>query len=260
MYSTLKIELKNGAAVVTLNRPGRLNAINRELTQDMERALNEIYDNQSIRVVVITGEGGSFCSGADIADVTSMSSIADFSGFNRRMQEVYQKVVNLDRPVIAAINGTCMGGGLELALCCDFRFASASAQFAIPEINIGVLPAAGGIARLYRLIGICNARELLYTGRRVVAEEALKIGLVDRMTPAEDLLPFTLAFAVKLAAKAPLALSMAKTTLNACIESGDISSALELELRTASLLFMTDDRKEGMSAFLEKRPPRFKGC
>lgn len=245
--------------IATLNRPESLNALNTQMCLDLNAVVDTVFAEPDIKVLVLTGKGRAFSTGADIAEISAGANVTEVYKYNRFIQNVYQGLENLDKPVIAAINGLCMGGGLELSLTCDFRFASEAAKFAIPEINIGIVPAAGGIAKLYKIIGITPAREMLYTGRRLTAEESLRLGLVSRIFPEQELMPATLELANELASKPPLALRMAKKTFQACIRSGEVSSGLELELRTASMLFSTEDRKEGMSAFLEKRKPNFKG-
>lgn len=259
-YSTLEVQAKEGVMIITLNRPDFLNAINNQICLELNTVVDTVFTDPAIKVLVITGKGRAFSAGADIAEISATASVADIYKYNRFLQDVYQRLENMDIPVIAAINGICMGGGLELSLTCDFRFASETAQFAIPEINIGIVPAGGGIAKLYKIVGMTMAREMLYTGRRLTAEEAFRLGLISRVYPGSELMSATHEFANELASKPPLALRMAKKTFNACVQSGEVSSGLELELRTASMLFLTEDRKEGMNAFLEKRKPNFRGC
>lgn len=255
---TILLEMNDGVAVITLNRPDKLNALNAELLDALEHTLRHVQANPSARVVVITGSGPkAFAAGADIAQLHEQNG---FSGrlFAERGQRVLSLIEHLGIPVIAAVNGFALGGGCEVAMACHMRFAADTARFGQPEVNLGVIPGYGGTQRLPRLVGLAKAIELILSGEMVGAEEAYRLGLVNRIYPAAELLEQTLAFARALAGKAPLA-------LRACLEAtqaAENSSALEGMTIEASVFARTcasEDFKEGTKAFLEKRPAAFTG-
>lgn len=255
---TIILEMNDGVAVITLNRPDKLNALNADLLDALEQTLRHVQADPLARVVVITGSGPkAFAAGADIALLHQQDG---FSGrlFAERGQRVLSLIEHLGIPVIAAVNGFALGGGCEVAMACHIRFAADTARFGQPEINLGIIPGYGGTQRLPRLVGLAKAIELILSGEMVGAEEAHRLGLVNRVYPAAELIEQTLAFARILAGKAPLA-------LRACLEAtqaAENSSALEGMTIEASVFARTcasDDFKEGTKAFLDKRPAVFTG-
>lgn len=254
-YETLIYEKDNGIATITLNRPDRLNAINYQLAVEFDGLITEIEDDPEARIVILTGAGRGFCAGADIKAMADPNVKQIPIG---RRHTFFEKLEDLGKPVIAAINGACNGGGLEIALCCDFRIASAEATFGLGEVKLGIIPAGGGTARLPRLIGIGRAKEFLYFGNRVNAPEALQIGMINKVVPPTELLPEAKRWAAELAERPPLSLKALKYCVNIGMQM-DLSSAIEYEAKQAVILTKTEDIVEGMRAFVEKRKPLFKG-
>jgi len=254
-YETLVFAKENNIATVTLNRPDRLNAINYQLAADLDSLLEEIEADPEARVVILTGAGRGFCAGADIKAIVDPKAKPLPIG---RRYTFFNKLEDLSKPTIAAINGPCNGGGLEIALCCDFRIASAEATFGLGEVKLGVIPAAGGTARLPRLIGIGRAKEFLYFGNLVNGSEAQQIGLVNRAVPPGELMAEAKKWALELAERPPLSLKALKYCVNVGMQM-DLLGAIEYEAKQAAILAHTEDRVEGMRAFVEKRKPVFKG-
>jgi enoyl-CoA hydratase/carnithine racemase len=254
-YETLIYEKEGGIGIITLNRPERLNAINFQLAFELDRLLDEILEDTEARTVIITGAGRGFCAGADIKEMADPQAKRLPVG---RRYTFFNKIEDLDRPVVAAINGPANGGGLELALACDFRIASEAANFGLGEVKLGVMPAGGGTARLPRLIGVSRAKEFLYFGNRIDAEEAHRIGLVNRVVPAEKLTDEAKAWAAELAERPPLSLKMLKYCVNLGMQM-DILGAIDYEAKCAAILTASEDSVEGVRAFVEKRKPVFKG-
>jgi enoyl-CoA hydratase len=254
-YETLLYEKKDGVCTLTLSRPERLNAINHQLVMDLERVLAEIDEDGEARAVILTGAGRGFCAGADIKEMADPNAKQLPVG---KPHEFFFKLENLGKPVIAAVNGPCNGGGLELALCCDFRIASEAASFGLGEIRIGVMPAGGGTARLPRLIGPGAAKKFLYFGDRIDGKEAFRIGLVDAVVPPEALMPEANRWAKELAERPPLGVRMIKSCVNIGMQM-DLRGAIDYEAKCAAILHKTEDRQEGIMAFIEKRKPVFKG-
>ncbi len=242
---------------IVLNRPKRLNAITVDLLKDLSNALDEIEENDNIRVVIITGSGRAFSAGADI---TSFMGVTPFKAaiFSRKFQEVNTKIEYFTKPVIMMLNGFTLGGGMEIAMSGDFRIASELAMLGQPEINLGIIPGAGGTQRMPRLIGASKAKELIYTGDMIPASEAAKLGLVDKVVPPEKLEDEVRKFALKLSEKPPLALLAAKYSINLGLET-DIWHGQNIEAQNFGLTFSTEDVIEGVTAFMEKRKPKFKG-
>lgn len=259
MFETLILEKEEAIATITLNRPRRLNAINGKMIEEIDRVMDDLASDAGIKVVIITGGPDYFCAGADISEVIKIASVDEGYEFSRRIQKIFDKINYLPKPVIASISGLALGGGCEMALACDLRLASEKASFGVPEINIGVIPGAGGTQRLPRILGICKAKELLLTGERIDARQACHLGMINKMVPASDLINETRQMAEKLAAKPPLALKMAKELVDTGMNM-DLDSALKLEAHALAYLMVTADKNEGMSAFLEKRKASFKGC
>lgn len=258
-YETILFEKEGEIAVVTLNRPNRLNALSFRLKDELGAIFDEIERDEDIKVVILTGGKKAFSAGADIKERSTMETTQPQAYFNQlKSHAFYTKIENFEKPVIAAISGVAVGGGCELAMVCDLRIASETARFGLPEVNIGVIPAAGGTQRLPRLIGVTRAKELLYTGDFIDAQEAFRIGLVNRVVPVENLMDETKALAQKLAAKPPLSIKYLKRAINIGTQL-DLSSALDYEAHIAAMLTCSEDRKEGFAAFVEKRKPVFKG-
>lgn len=251
----LKVETFKNIALVTMNRPKAMNALNNETLEELLSVLKSIEEEEKIWGVILTGEGKAFVAGADISQMKDYSSeegrkYADYA------QKIFNFLENLEKPVIAAINGYALGGGCELAMSCDLRIASEKAVFGQPEVNLGVIPCFGGTQRLSRLIGVGRAKDLIYTGRLINVEEALQFGLVNKVVSSEKLLEEAIHFMEKILEKAPIAIRYSKVAINTGINL-DLHNALELEKNLAALSFGTKDKTEGMYAFLEKRKANF---
>ena len=242
-------------ALVRLNRPKQLNALNAQVMDQLCEALEALDADDAIRCLVVTGNERAFAAGADIGEMAVASPIDMLRG-NRIAQ--WDRVRRISKPVIAAVNGWCLGGGCELAMALDLIVAGEGARFGQPEINIGVIPGAGGTQRLTRAIGKSRAMEMVLTGEPIDAAEALRLGLVARVVPDELLVEDALALAAVIAAKSPVALRLGKEAVNAAFEMS-LTDALAHERKLFYLLFASEDQKEGMAAFLEKRAPDFKG-
>jgi enoyl-CoA hydratase len=258
MYNTLIYEKKDNIGVLTVNRPDKLNALSNELTVELERFLDEAEKDDDLRVLVITGAGEkAFVAGADINELVVRDGVMgrDVSRFR---QELFARIENLPIPVIAAVNGYALGGGLELALACNIRIASEKAQFGAPEVKLGIIPGDGGTQRLPRLVGLGRGMELILTGDFIDASEAHRIGLVNRVVPPEELMENVMGLAKKIASRPPLAVKYAKEAVNRSQE-GDTASGYALESYLHALSCTTEDKDEGVAAFLEKRKGKFKG-
>jgi len=242
-------------ALVQLNRPQVLNALSTDLIAELLEAFFSLEDDPSIRVIILTGNDRAFAAGADIAQMIKATPIDQINDKRLRM---WKQLSLITKPVIAAVNGFALGAGCELAMSCDFIIAGASAQFGQPEINIGTIPGAGGTQRLTRAIGKSKAMYQVLTGKMMSAEEAYNDGLVAKVVPSEALLNETFEIAKMIANKAPIAVKLAKEAVNAAFEM-PLKEALEFERRNFYLTFASKDQKEGMSAFLEKRIPEYKG-
>jgi enoyl-CoA hydratase len=247
-----------GTVVVTIERPEALNALNRETLSELRDRLRELAVDTDARVLVLTGAGDrAFAAGADIKAMSDMS-VLEAHAWGTLGHECTRLLESMPKPTIAAVNGFALGGGCELALACDIRYASEQAKFGQPEINLAVIPGWGGTQRLARAIGPALAKDLILTGRTIDAAEALRVGLVSAVHPAEDLMERTLEAAAALAEKSPVALSAAKDAANRALQ-GDLGSGLSYEAILFAALFATEDQKEGMAAFIEKRAPSFGG-
>jgi enoyl-CoA hydratase len=252
----LIIENDGVVATFTLNRPDKLNALSGKLLGDLRAAFDALAVSPP-RAVILTGAGKAFSAGVDITEMAGMSTVEA----KRRADEGHALaalIESLACPVIAAANGFALGGGCELALACDFIYAADMAKFGQPEVNLGVIPGFGGTQRLARRIGIARARELIYTGEIIGADKALAIGLVNGVVSREELGPRVRAVADQIASKGPLAVAQAKRTMLRGV-TGDMTAASELEAQAFAMLFGSEDQKEGMRAFVEKRKPEFKG-
>lgn len=256
-YETIIVEIEEGIATITLNRPEVLNALNNQVFIELGEAAEKLSADDSVRVVIITGGDKVFAAGADIKQM-ALATAVDVSTSGRPSLKTYNLIENMHKPVIAAIAGYALGGGCELTLAADVRIAADNAQFGLPEIKLGILPGGGGTQRLPRLIGAGKAKELIFSGDFISAEEALRVGLVNKVVPADQLLTEAKKMAKKFAAKGAVALYLAKTCVNEGLRM-DLEMGLQYEHKCFSLLFATEDQKEGMKAFIEKRKPNFQG-
>jgi len=255
-YKILKPELQDGIAVVTISRPKALNALNTRFFEEMADYIESIKKEDAVKVVIITGEGKAFVAGADIAEMVNKNQ-KEGSNFSRLGQKVFRSLELLDKPVIAAINGFALGGGLELAMACDFRTANTKAKFGQPEVNLGLIPGYAGTQRLSRLVGLGDALYLLMTADMIGAEDALRIRLVQKVFEPENLMEETLKIAKNIASKGPTAVKLVKKVVRQGLAMNfDEASELEAE-NFGSLFGEGNEGKEGMSAFLEKRKPNF---
>jgi enoyl-CoA hydratase len=256
-YKTLLYEKKDGIATVTLNRPDKLNALNSTVYQELYDVFSTIEDDPEVRAVILTGAGDrAFCSGSDVAEMSDMGPL-EAQKFMATIRKTSDFIYNLTKPTIAAIHGYTFGGGCELSMCCDLRIASEKARFGQPEINLGLIPGASGTQRLPRLIGAAKAKEMIFLGDNIDAATALSLGLVNKVVPPEKLMEEAMAWATKLAAKSSPVLAMAKMAINTGLDT-DLASGLNMETKCDALCFATEDQKEGMKAFLERRKAVFK--
>ena len=251
----VKLEKQGHVGVVTIDRQEALNALNSQVLDDLDAMIDQVAADDEIYVMILTGAGRSFVAGADIGEMKGFSSI-DGKKFGVHGGGVFLKLENMAKPVIAAVNGFALGGGCELSMSCDIRIASEKAIFGQPEANLGVIPCFGGTQRLPRLVGTGIAKELIYTGRQVKADEAKAIGLVNKVVPAEALLDEAKAMLAVITAKAPMAIRYSKVAINRGMDV-DLRAGLELEKDLAAITFGTEDKQEGMDAFLAKRPAEF---
>jgi enoyl-CoA hydratase len=258
MYKTLIYEKTDNIGVLTINRPDKLNAISNELTEELKQLLDEIEKDEELRVMLITGAGDkAFVAGADIKELVDRGALVGRK-VSRTRQDLFSRIENLPAPVIAAVNGYALGGGLELAIACSIRICSEKAQFGAPEVKLGIIPGDGGTQRLPRLVGLGRAMEMILTGDFIDAQEAYRIGLVNKVVPHEELMDSVMEMAKKIAQRPPLAVRYAKEAVNRSQE-GDSVSGYALESYLHALTCTTEDKKEGISAFLEKRKGDFKG-
>jgi len=246
--STVNIRVEDGVADIELNRPEARNAINLQMVGEMNAALDALLERDELRAVIVHGSGGkAFASGADIAELRERTHREAFLAINASL---FQRLDDFPRPTIAAIEGFALGGGLELALACDLRVASRSARVGLPEATLGIYPAAGGASRLPRLVGLGRAKDLVFTGRILDAEEAFALGIFERLCEPGHALPTARELASSIAANAPLALQVAKMALNSVARGGDPAA---VERLGQALLFDSPEKRERMTAFLEKR-------
>jgi enoyl-CoA hydratase/3-hydroxyacyl-CoA dehydrogenase len=258
VYETVKVEREESVLWIILNRPHRLNAFNDVLMEELADALDTAEKDPSVRCVVITGEGDrSFSAGADVTMFPKATPVKA-EEFSRMGQKVFSKIEEMSKPVIAAINGFALGGGLELALACDFRIAAEHAELGSPEINLGLIPGWGGTQRLARIVGLAKAKEMVMLGNRLKAEEALKIGLVHKVVHFEKLRDEVRELAKKLSEGPPVALKYAKFALNFGSQV-PLDAGLRIESGLMALTFSTEDLKEGVEAFMSRRKAEFKG-
>ncbi|MFK4446448.1 enoyl-CoA hydratase/carnithine racemase [Caballeronia udeis] len=258
---TIKVHMTDdGIVTITLARPNKLNAFDERMIREMRNIIWKANFDDQVRVIIITGEGRAFCAGRDVAglDYENNLKTAQYRAYVRANHELFDEIESIEKPVIAAINGICAGGGVEMAIACDFRMAARSATFLLPENQLGVIPASGACSRMIQMIGMGRLKEMIMAVEPVDAESAFRIGLATRLCEDETLLSDTIAFARKLLTKAPQAMGMAKHIINAC-QNVDTETGRMLERLGQSVLIRTEDNHEGMSAFLSKRAPKFKG-
>ena len=256
-YETITVEKRDNVAILTINRPDKLNALNSKVHIEGVAALDELRNDEEVRVLVITGAGEkSFVAGADISEFAGKTPVTQRSGFLERT--LFNTLDAFPKPIIAMINGFCLGGGCELALACDIRLASAKARFGQPEINLGIIPGGGGTQRLTKLVGEGKSMEMILTGDMIDAPTAHDLGLVNHVYAPEELEAKTFEMAEKIAKKSPIALQMAKEAVKLASKS-NLDEGLRREIDLFAICFSTEDKEEGVSAFLEKREPVFKG-
>lgn len=258
MYQTLQYECADGIATVRFNRPNKLNAINPDMIDDLSKLVTNIRADPSVRVLIMTGNGRAFCAGADIANLAKVGHPVDFMSFIEGIQMALNAIEDLDRPVIAAINGLAYGGGCEISLCCDFRIMAEGTTIGVPEILIGLLPGGGGTQRLPKMVPTAIAKQMIYTGEPLTAQQALQHGLVNALAPADKVVEVATEWARKLLKLPPVGLRCAKLLVDIA-QNGSLKTGIEAERQTMGLLYATEDRKEGLSAFLERREAKFTG-
>ncbi|MBI5446206.1 MAG: enoyl-CoA hydratase/isomerase family protein [Deltaproteobacteria bacterium] len=258
-YENILFEREEGFAVLTVNRPKVLNALNAQTLAEIDAAVGEVEGDAGVRALIITGAGDkAFVAGADINEIRDLPSPAAGVEMSRRGHAVYRRIEKLPKPVVVAINGFALGGGCELALAGDVRIAADTAKLGLPEINLGIFPGYGGTQRLPRLVGKGMAKLMIFSGEMIDAQEALRIGLVEKVVPAGELLSTARELASKLAAKAPVALAYAKRSVDDGFET-DLDRGCGIEATNFGVICSTADKAEGTEAFLEKRKPRFRG-
>ncbi|MEO5943002.1 MAG: enoyl-CoA hydratase-related protein [Ferruginibacter sp.] len=256
-YQTLLVTIENNICTITINRPEKLNALNKDVFTELDKVLDEVYENTAIKSAIITGAGAkAFVAGADISEFSSLDK-AQAMALSKRGQDVFFKIENSKKPIVAAVNGFALGGGCELAMACHFRLCSANAKFGQPEVNLGLIPGYGGTQRLTQLIGKGKSMELQMTAQLMNAEDALQLGLVNYVTDAENLLPKTKEILEIINSKAPIAISKVIECVNTAA-TGD-KNGFDKEVAAFGDCFDTDDMKEGITAFLEKRKANFTG-
>jgi len=255
VFENILVERRGKVGLITLNRPKALNALSNGLVANLNAALGEFAKEDAIGAVVLTGSEKAFCAGADIKEVAGVDFV---TAYRRDMIAEWDRVATFRKPLIAAVAGYALGGGCELAMMCDIILAAETAKFGQPEITLGIIPGAGGTQRLAKLVGRPKAMEMCLTGRLMGAEEAERAGLVSRIVPAADLIGEAMKVAEKIASFSPAAVLMAKEAINRAEETS-LAEGLRFERRLFHALFATEDQKEGMAAFLEKRPPQIRG-
>ena len=257
VFETITVETRGRVAILTINRPDKLNSLNSKVHAEGVAALDELRRDDAVGAVVIAGAGEkAFIAGADISEFAGHTPVTQRDAFFERT--LFNSIDQFPKPVIAMINGFCLGGGNEVALACDIRICSDRSKFSQPEINLGIIPGGGGTQRLTRLIGEGRAMEMILSGDMIDAEAALKFGLVNRVFSVEELEERTLEFAAKIAEKAPIALKLCKEAVKFASRS-NLDEGLRREVDLFAICFSTEDKEEGVAAFLEKRKPNFKG-
>lgn len=253
MYNTIQIEVKENIGIIRLNRPDKLNAINLQMVEELVKALDELENNNDVKIVIITGNGRAFSAGADVKEMLE-TPLEDI--MKRGHMPLWEKLRSFKKPIIAALNGIAAGGGLELAMACDIIIAAESAKLGQPEINLGIIPGAGGTQRLTRTVGKFRAMELVLTGKLISAREAEAYGLVNKVVPDNSLLDEAIKLAKEIATKPAITIMLAKEAVNKAWDTL-LQQGLDIERRNFYLALSTEEAKEGMKAFIEKRKPRW---
>lgn len=257
-YENIIFNKEAAIASLYINRPQALNALNKDTLNEIHSAIMTAQTDPEIQVLIISGTGEkAFVAGADIAYMQNLTAV-EGRAFGAFGQEVFRSIETMEKPVIAAVNGFALGGGCELAMCCDFRIAVPKAVFGQPEVGLGIIPGFGGTQRLPRLVGAGMAKQIIYTGANIDAQEALRIGLINQVVPAATLIDYAFTLAQKIIRHAPQAVRYAKLAINEGMQT-DIDRAMTLEADLFGLCFSTHDQTEGMTAFLEKRSPNYTG-
>lgn len=259
MDQMLSLKKMNRVGLITLENPRKRNAICPQLVREMMDILNVIEADNDLRVTVITGAGDSFCAGYDISELAGVKDGFEFYPQARNIHKLFLEMEEKGKPIIAAIKGLAMGGGLEMSMACDIRIAAENAIFAVPEIHMGMLPAAGGMTRLPKLVGIGMAKELIFTGRQFTAEEALRIGLLNKVVSDSQVLDEAMKMAETIAGMPPISIAVGKSTINQNFEADTYRATIN-ESNAIAKVLDTEDGKEGLQAFLEKRTPAFKSA
>jgi enoyl-CoA hydratase len=263
MYNTILTDLNNGIFTITINRPEKLNALNKDVFSDLDKAIDEVQSNPEIKTAIITGAGSkAFVAGADITEFNGLNK-EEAMALAKRGQDVFFKIENSKKPVVAAVNGFALGGGCELAMACHFRLCSENAKFGQPEVNLGLIPGYGGTQRLTQLVGKGRSMELQMTANMISAAEALQIGLVNHVMPAETLIEKTREILSIIQTKAPIAIGKVIECINVAVVSDSAytngKSGYDKEIESFGDCFVTEDMIEGTTAFIEKRKAAFKG-
>lgn len=257
-YKNIIVEIKDGIGFLKVNRPKALNALNSETLAEIGDAGNALNANKNVRVVIVTGEGDkAFVAGADIMEMKDLTAL-EGAAFSQRGHEAMNTLENMEKPVIAAVNGFALGGGFELALACDFIYASDKAKLGFPETTLGIHPGFGGTQRAAKLVGLAKAKELIFTGKTINAQEAYEMGLVNKVVPHDQLMTEVLALAEKMRKNGPFGIRLAKECINKSLTLAS-KEGFALEAKDFGMCFATKDQKEGMTAFAEKRKSTFIG-
>jgi enoyl-CoA hydratase len=257
-YKNLLVEINDGIGIVKINRPKALNALNSETLIEIKDVAEKLGDDKSVRVVIVTGEGDkAFIAGADILEMKDLTALEGMA-FSQRGHDAFAVLENMRKPIIAAVNGYALGGGFEVALACDIIYASEKAKVGFPETTLGIFPGFGGTQRTAKLAGLARAKELIFTGRTIGAQEAYEMGLVNKVVAHDQLMNVVMALAAQIRANGPFSIGLAKECISRSLYMS-MDEALMLEAKDFGLCFATQDQKEGMTAFVEKRKPTFTG-
>lgn len=259
-FTTILFAIENGIAVITVNRPDKMNTLNKTVIDELSAALDEVYNNPEIKTAIITGAGPkAFVAGADISEFVSLSKDQGTELARRGQEMVFNKIENCPKPIVAAVNGFALGGGCELAMACHFRLASENAKFGQPEVNLGLIPGYGGTQRLTQLIGKGKAMELMMTAHLIDATEAKQLGLVNHVTAADTLITHAKQLLEIIMSKGPRAISKIIHCINIAVVNNNSKNGYDKEIEAFGACFGTDEMKEGTAAFLEKRKANFTG-